>query len=97
MDDNRISLEGYHVFRKDRHFSAVNKSNGGGVVIYINQEIPHIMPNIQVPNELEVLWCILWPTKPDSIILAGIYLPPDVPASRRKLFVDHIVETVDFL
>lgn len=97
VDDNRISLKGFHVLRKDRNFSAVNKSKGGGIAIYINEEIVHVMPNIQVPSELEVLWCILWPSKPDSIILAGIYLPPDAPASRRQLFIDHVVETVDYL
>ena len=55
------------------------------------------MPKINVPNELEVLWCILWPSKSSSVILGGVYLPPDAPVSTRRLFVEYVIETVDFL
>ena len=95
VDSKRISLPGYQVFRKDRNLLAVGKSKGGGVAIYINEEIPYVLPRTDVPNELEVLWCILRPSSPDSTIVAGVYLPPDAPASTRRLFVEHLVETVD--
>ena len=97
VDDKRISLEGFHELRKDRNLLAVNKSKGGGVAMYINAKVAYALPNIEVPDELEVLWCILRPLNPDSIIVAGIYLPPDSPASTRQLFIEHIIETVDYL
>ena len=97
IDDNRISLKGYNVLRTDRNLLATNKSKGGGVAIYLNAEVTHAVPQIHVPEVLEVVWCILWPSNPNSIIVAGVYLPPDATAATRQLFVDHIVETVDCL
>ena len=97
VNDNRIALNDYHVIRKDRNFSATKKSKGGGLAMYIRVGVPFTEPRVTVPEELEVMWIILRPSSPDSIIVAGIYLPPDSPASMRHLFTQHIVETVDQL
>ena len=97
VDDNRIQLKGYHVLRRDRNFTAVNKSKGGGVVMYLSETINYFQPSVQVPDELEVLWCILQPSHADSVIVGGIYLPPDSSASRKHLFIEHIIHTVDHL
>ena len=97
VPDNRIALNGYFALRKDRNFSAANKSKGGGIVIYLEKTVPFITPKINVPDELEVLWVVLRPSSPDSIIVAGIYLPPDSAAPTRHLFIKHLVETIDCL
>ena len=97
IDDRRIMQPGYSFLRRDRNFSAVYKSKGGGVVIYLQDEMTYIQPNIQVPPELEVSWCILKPSHPDSVILAGVYVPPDASADYRQMLLDHLVTTVDLL
>ena len=88
---------GYRLLRRDRNFTAVNKTKGGGIIVYLRQDILYTEPNLEVPEQLEVCWCILQPTKPNSIILAAVYLPPDACASTRQLLIDHLVTSSDFL
>ena len=66
IPDNRVSLKGYHVLRRDRDLIATDKSKGGGVIVYVNEEVQHMVPKVEVPDVLEVVWCILWPSDPHS-------------------------------
>lgn len=95
VPDTRVSLPEYDVIRCDRNLHAVNKCKGGGVLIYLESCINYLKPDVKVPEELEVAWCILSPSQRDSVIVAGVYLPPDAPAARRKLLMDHLLQTVD--
>ena len=97
VPDVRIFQTGYSTLRRDRNFAAVNKSKGGGIIIYVKRGLQYIEPNICVPDDLEVCWCVLKPTLPESIIVAGVYIPPDTSASRRRAIADHIIESVDNL
>ena len=95
IDDRRVLQPGYNSLRRDRRFKAVNKSRGGGVIIYLKEDISFVQPNVQVPDELEVCWVILRPSQADSLIVAGVYLPPDACAAHRQMLTDHLVTTVD--
>ena len=41
--------------------------------------------------------CILRPSHPNSIIVAGVYIPPDTSASGRRAITDHLLQTIDSL
>lgn len=95
--DEQICQKGYQLLRRDRHFLAVNKSKGGGIIMYLRDGLHHTEPDVCVPDELEVVWCILRPSQPDSIIVAGVYIPPDASAHQRSALSDHLVQTLDKL
>ena len=97
VPDAQVFQTGYKLLRRDRIFSEVAKSKGGGTLIYVKDHLPCIVPNICVPAEIEACWCILRPSLPESIIVAGVYIPPDTSAGRRRVIADHITETIDKL
>ena len=93
----QVMQAGYKTLRRDRNFTAVKKSKEGGIIIYLKNNITHIEPKLQVPEELEVCWCILKPTQPRSVIVAAVYLPPDACVAQRQMLNDHLVSTLDLL
>ena len=97
IPDEQIEQTGYKTIRRDRNFSAVNKSKGGGLILYMKNGMQYVEPRVRVPDDLEVCWCVLEPSRPNSIIVAGVYLPPNAHAMQRRMLADHLIETVDFL
>ena len=97
IPDSQIFQEGYKILRRDRNLHAVNRSKGGGIAMYMRNDVHYSGTNITVPEDLEVCWCILQPSQPESTIVAGVYIPPDTSASRRRALSNHIVETVELL
>ena len=62
--DSQFHVPGYRLFRKDRI------KNGGGLVCYINQDLPvKIVTSYKFPTNLEVLPI-------EIILLLGLYRPP---------------------
>ena len=47
--DNQFLIPGYRIVRKDR------KKNGGGIIVYINEDIPFkVIESKQLPGNLEI-------------------------------------------
>ena len=47
--DSQFSIPGYRIVRKDR------KKNGGGIIVYINEDIPFkVIESKQLPGSLEI-------------------------------------------
>ena len=97
VGDIQVFQRGYQLIRRDQNLAAVNKSKGGGIIIYVKNGTQYFVPNICVPNDLEVCWCIINPSHPESLIVAGVYIPPDANSARRQVTADHLIETLDFL
>ena len=47
IDNDRISLKGYHTLRRDRNLLATNRSKGGGVAVYLNQEVMYVRTSLR--------------------------------------------------
>ena len=68
--DSQFHVPGYRLFRKDR------KKNGGGLMCYINQDLPvKIVTSYKFPTNLEILPIKITIGK-RKIFLLGLYRPP---------------------
>ena len=85
--DDQFSIPGYRIVRKDRD------RNGGGLLLYINEDIPFkIIQNSSLPPTLEVL-----PIEINlgrfKFLLIGLYKPPSVS---EKEFLLHLNKAHNF-
>ena len=71
-----VTIPGYSVVRKDRTGSA--KLNGGGVLLYIRDNIPVTVNNELAANNEELLWIEINRPKYKPLLIAAIYKPPNV-------------------
>ena len=78
-----VNLDGYHLIRKDR-----SSGPGGGVAVYISNNITCCELSIENVDNFEVLWSIVRPKqlpRPLScLIIAVVYCPPNYDASTMK-------------
>ena len=70
VTDQEISISGYSVLRKDRN------RHGGGVAMYIRQDIAFNPRTDFDDNNLESIWCELLLNKTKPIIVGTVYRPP---------------------
>ena len=97
IHERRIRQRGYSIVRHDRNFAEVNKCKGGGIIIYLKHGLSYMEPKVQVPKQLEVCWCVINPSQPESVIVAAVYLPPNSCSAVRQLLMSHLITTVDLL
>ena len=81
-----VDMQGYSLLRRDR-----TSGLGGGVAIYISNNLQfHRFSSLEC-NEFEVLWLLVRPSqlpRPlSSIIVAVIYCPPNYDAEKNKVFI----------
>lgn len=93
LPEEYVSIENYDLFVKSR-----SQRRGGGVCLYAKRSLnPLHMPNVVVPDNLEVVWIKLSPKKlPRSvsiIAVAVIYHPPN--AATAEELIDHLLESMD--
>ena len=73
----------YHLIRKDR-----SSGPGGGVAVYISNNITCCELSIENVDDFEILWSIVRPKqlpRPLScLIIAVVYCPPNYGASTMK-------------
>ena len=66
IPDWSVELEGFSTFRVDRDFEAVNKSRGGGVLVFVNDrwssDVTVILENCS--TEIESLFILCQPFYP---------------------------------
>jgi len=86
--DSEVDLEGYTLFRKDRH--DVNKRRGGGVAIYIRNEMnPVSVSEVNSCKFEESLWCRINCNGQETLI--GIcYRPPNSSISNDECLFSMI-------
>jgi hypothetical protein len=81
----------YSKFREDRR--------GGGVGIYVNQEIPSKLLDIVVPVDLECIWVEVRPTRlprgVSAITLCAVYIVTDSPL--QPVLEKHLIDVTDDL
>ena len=90
-----FNMDGFAHFSKYR----INQ-RGGGVSLYISEKmIPSIVSDINVPDDLEIVWCHIrphrLPRENSNIFLAAVYSPPN--DGKEQDLIDHIINTIDEL
>lgn len=78
VTDSEISIEGYHILRKDRNRS------GGGVCVYVRSNLAFARRTDIDSDNLESLWLELYLSKTKPIIVGVCYRPPT-----QISFIDH--------
>ena len=84
IPDGEISIKGFCLFRNDRD------RNGGGVALYINENLSPCMINDNISSES--VW-VKVKVKYGHIIIGSIYRPPNSPVS----YHDYIINDLDFI
>jgi len=84
-----IEIRGYNCERKDR------KNNpGGGVCIYIKNEIHYNRRNDLEQDDIECVWLELFMTKAKSFLVGIVYRPPDNSKYLSKCFEEKFGKTL---
>ena len=85
FQDSQFHIPGYRLFRKDRN------KNGGGLLCYINRDLPvKIVTNYKFLTNLEVL-SIKKTVGKRKILVVGIYRPPSYSENN---FLFHLENTL---
>ena len=92
VNNSAINLNGFSTFRHDRQ----DGRRGGGVCVYVNDQLPVVhLKELSYP-EVESLWLLIKPRRLprgfNSIILAAIYHPPQ---SDDRALLTHLIESLD--
>ena len=94
IEDHQISIDGYVTHRRDR-----THGRGGGLVVYVSQQIPITRcVELEVSN-LECMW--LWARPPrlprplPAIAVCVVYNPPDKCVQEQRDLSDYLVSSVD--
>ena len=86
--NNEIEIEGFQILRKDRN------RNGGGVAIYIRNNLHFELLNHDSLNHLEALPILVQPNKCSKpFIFISWYRPPN----SKPIILDHYEELMSFL
>ncbi|XP_042892195.1 uncharacterized protein LOC122266485 [Penaeus japonicus] len=84
------ALPGYELLHKDR------ETRGGGVALYLRNELNIRNINIGVPDNLECVWAMIeqnFSRHVKKLLVCCLYLPPGAPSHDELL--EHLVTTVD--
>lgn len=96
IPNEAIHIDGFNVFRKDR-----TEMRGGGVAIYIKDDVPVKIRSDLNDKCVECLWVTLrpkWlPRKISRIALACVYLPPSISPNDLEVFYVYFQSCYDIL
>ena len=85
--NKQFQIECYKLFRLDRN------SNGGGLLLYVNEDIPgKLITNFNFPKDIEIL-CFEFTIRNKKWLLIGIYKPPIKP---NLTFIEQLSKSLDF-
>ena len=86
------SICGYNLFSKPRP-----DRRGGGVALYVRENMNTKLLDVNVPEDIEVLWVSLRPNRLPrdacKIIIGVLYYPPRSPIAQK--LIDHMSSTID--
>ena len=92
IPDSLYSVQGFSVYRRDR-----KDKNGGGVMIYINDELNHRRRTDLESVDVEAIWIDIYPYKSNrSALVAGIYRPPSYTREQDDI-LERNIETAYLL
>lgn len=75
--DSELECSNFNLFRKDRSSLTSHKTSGGGILVYVRKSIRSSRMSISHQN-VEQLF-ILCEYKGSKFIIAGLYIPPNMP------------------
>ena len=89
IDSSELNIANYSLFRKDRKGRC-----GGGVALYVNQELNHTLCNIDDARfgNLEVCTIKIQPLRARALIICCIYRPPSVNTMWLDIFHTFLLE-----
>ncbi|XP_035696845.1 uncharacterized protein LOC118430243 [Branchiostoma floridae] len=94
LPDAQWDIDGYHLFSKPRQ-----GKKGGGVAIYVNNNIQAQIIDVSIPADLECLWIKMRPPRLprelSSVVVCAVYIPPGSPHSGD--LINHLLTVVDEL
>ncbi len=94
MPEEQLNITGYNLFYKCR-----DKKKGGGVAVYVRDEVPAYAIDVPVPEELECTWVNVRPRRLprgiSSIAICAVYIVRDSPF--QDLLRSHLLQSVDYL
>lgn len=93
-----MGLDGYIIFRCDRNVNTSNSRRGGGKLIAVHSKFRPVIVLSPIISVEQVFVRITLPGGA-SILLAGIYLPPNSDISKYEHhteFLDHVWESYKF-
>ncbi|CAH1266681.1 Hypp3507 [Branchiostoma lanceolatum] len=94
IPDAQWDINNYHLFSKPRQ-----GRKGGGLAIYVKDNIYAKPLDITTPSDFECLWINIRPPRLprelSSIAICAVYIPPNSPHS--EAFTDHLSTVVDQL
>ncbi|XP_035676231.1 uncharacterized protein LOC118415630 [Branchiostoma floridae] len=95
LPEEVTSVDGYNLYRKDRR-----NRRGGGIALYISNDIKAKLVDIAVPDNLECIWTQLQPQRTPRdvpVLYMGVLYHP--PWANEKLLQDetiqHLIHTLD--
>ena len=92
INDTEDTIPEYRLARKDRSNST--KSTGGGVIVFIRDNIPFAVRSDLMDDRAEILWVEITRNKCKPLLIASVYRPPDY--SQRNFF-DSINITITII
>ena len=100
MTENQLSIPSFNLFSTPRKFDVHGKKSGGGVAIYVNDDIPATrIDYIEVPKELECIWVKIRPKRlprtVSAIVVCAVYITTKSP--HQNLLTDHLLTSIDSL
>ena len=85
ISDDELHFTSCNIIRRDKD------SFGGGVAVYIDEQLQFRHINMEVHSHTEVIWFELILTKSKKILFGSLYRPPTVDASVFLQEVDSII------
>ena len=87
FEDSALLIQGYNIVRRDRN------AFGGGVMFYVQEQIPMKIRNDLMPTEVEVLWLEIHLQHLKPMLIGCCYRPP----SADNVYLDKICEMLEFI
>ena len=83
--NNEVHLDGYEIIRKDRY---TNDRNGGGVCIYVRNNLIYRIRNDLMNENLEFLMIEISKPRSKPFLVGTWYRPPNSQRKLLNLFED---------
>lgn len=76
VGDELIRIDSYNTERKDRDFSVSSKSSGGGVCLYVANQIQYVRRHDLETNDVESIWLEIRLPNTKPFLLCSLYRAP---------------------
>ena len=88
ISDSELDIENYNIFRKDRN------RHGGGVALYVKDDVSCRFENNITCDDIEALWVKLSPKHSETLLICVIYRPPNSSSSYFDLLNEMLSQAV---